>query len=150
VLAHSTLAYLRLMQLVAQKGDLLADLLMIELGLLVVYCGRWFNAGWRSHTQRIVLGLSTASLAQVLLRVAVGVLAKAPAPTSQEQYQRLTGLQDKLFNANNVVFLVALVWWIVCLWIDESGTAVKADGVDPPADPPIDRLDTAEELPADS
>jgi hypothetical protein len=119
VFAHSLLANLRLMQLVAQKGDLLIDLLIIELGLLVALCGRRFNAGWRSHTQRIVLGLSTASLAQVLVRVGMQAIANAPAPQNQEQYQRLAGLQEKLFNANSVVFLVVVVWWIVCLWIDE-------------------------------
>jgi hypothetical protein len=150
VFAHSTLAYLRLMQLVAQKGDLLADLLMVALGLLVAFCGRRFSAGWRSHTQRIVLGLSTASIAQLMLRVAAGVIAKAPPPTTQEQYQRLTGLQENLFNANSVVFIVVLVWWIVCLWFDEPGAAVKADAAQPPADPPADPLDNAEGLPAGS
>ncbi len=36
------------------------------------------------------------------------------------------GLQEKFFNADSVVFLAALVWWIVCLWIDEPGS--KAAG----------------------
>ncbi|MGB6743134.1 MAG: hypothetical protein WBE38_05695 [Terracidiphilus sp.] len=121
VFARSTLADLRLMQLVAQKGDLLIDLLIVELGLLVVFCGRRFNAGWRSHTQRIVLGLSTGSIAQLLVRVGMQALANAPPPQTQEQYLRLTGLQEKLYNANSVVFLVVVVWWIVCLWIDEPG-----------------------------
>lgn len=147
LLAHSMLAHLRQMQLVAQKGDLLADLLMVGLGLLVTFCGRKFHAGWHSHTQRLVLGLSTASIAQLLLRVAVGVLAKAPPPTTQEQYQRLTGLQDKLFNANSVVFVLVLVWWIVCLWIDEPGTAeASTHKTDAPADLPGNN---AGELPAD-
>lgn len=130
VLARSLLSDLRLMQLVAQKGDLLIDLLIIELSLLVVFCGRRFNAGWRSHTQRIVLGLSTASIAQVLVRVCMQAIANAPAPQNQGQYQRLTGLQEKLFNANSVVFLVVVIWWIVCLWIDEPGaklTSIQAE-----------------------
>jgi hypothetical protein len=29
---------------------------------------------------------------------------------------------NKLDNANSVIFLVVLVWWIICLWIDEPGT----------------------------
>jgi hypothetical protein len=131
VLARSTLAYLRLMQLVAQKGDLLIDLLIIELGLLVAFCGRQFNAGWRSHTQRIVLGLSTGALAQMLVRIGLQALAKAPPPQSREEYQRAVGLQDKLFNANSVVFLVVVLWWIVCLWMDEPWartTPQLADG----------------------
>jgi len=141
VFAGSTLSNLRLMQLVAQKGDLFNDLLTIQLGLLVAFCGRWFQAGWRSHVQRVVLGLSTASLAQLALRIGVWALAKAPAPTTQAQYERLTGLQDKLFNANNAVFVLVLVWWIVCLWIDEPGApgaaAVAADApVEPAAELP--------------
>ncbi len=143
VFARSTLADLRLMQLAAQKGDLLADLLMVQLGLLVAFCGRRYGAGWRSHTQRVVLGLSTAAITQVLLRVVLGVLAKAPAPTTAEEYQRLTGLQDKLFNANSAVFVLVLAWWIACLWIDEpaaAGTpAAVADApADSHADPPMD------------
>jgi hypothetical protein len=122
VFAHSLLANLRLMQLVAQKGDLLIDILIVELGLLVAFCGRRFNAGWRSHTQKIVLGLSTASLAQIAVRIGMQLIANAPPPQTQEQYQHLTGLQEKLYNANSVVFLLVVVWWIVCLWQDEPGT----------------------------
>lgn len=119
VFARSLLADLRLMQLIAQKSDLLIDLLIIQLGLIVVFCGSRFNAGWRSHTQRIVIGLSTASIAQLVLRIGMQAIANGPAPKTQEEYQHLTGLQEKLFNANSVVFLLVLVWWIVCLWIDE-------------------------------
>lgn len=121
VFAHSLLADLRLMQLVAQKGDLLIDLLVIQLGLVMAFCGSRFNAGWRSHPQRIVIGLSTASLAQLLLRIGMQAIANGPAPKTQEEYQHLTGLQEKLFNANSVVFVLMLVWWIVCLWLDEPG-----------------------------
>ena len=51
------------------KADLLADLLIVELGLVVVLFGRRFKAGWRSHTQKIVIGLSTASMAQLAVRI---------------------------------------------------------------------------------
>src|ERR1035437_9334491 len=93
--AESTLAVLRLMQLVAQKTDLLADVLTIELGVVVMMFGRRFKAGWRSHTQQIVIGL-----------------------------------QEKLYNSNSVVFLAVLVWFIVCLWIDEPGTGTAAAGAE--------------------
>jgi hypothetical protein len=138
VFAHSLLADLRLMQLVAQKGDLLIDILIVELGLLVAFCGRRFNAGWRSHTQRIVLGLSTASLAQIAVRIGMQLIANAPAPQNQQQYEHLTGLQEKLYIANSVVFLVVVIWWIVCLWIDEPGTkpaAIQEEASLPEADP---------------
>jgi hypothetical protein len=136
VFAHSTLANLRLMQLVAQKGDLLADLLIIELSLLVAFCGRQFGAGWRSHTQRIILGLSTASIAQLLVRVGLQMIAKMPPPTSQAQYEHITGLQEKLFNANSVVFLLILIWWVICLWKDEPRAKIE-----PPMEPSLPILE---------
>jgi hypothetical protein len=37
------------------------------------------------------------------------------------------GLEDKFVNADSVVLLAALVWWIVCLWIDEPGSKAAAD-----------------------
>jgi hypothetical protein len=33
---------------------------------------------------------------------------------------------DKLQNANRVVYVAVLVWWIVCLWMDEPGAAAVA------------------------
>ncbi len=67
ITANSQVAVLELMQLAAQKGELLVSLLTVELGLLVVLFGRRFKAGWRSHTQQIVIGLSTAATAHLAL-----------------------------------------------------------------------------------
>ena len=63
--ADSLIAVLRLMQLAAQKLDLLTSILTVELGLLVVLFGRRFGAGWRSHPQRILIGLSTVAIGQL-------------------------------------------------------------------------------------
>ena len=111
-----------LMQLFAQKADLLADLLIVQLGLLVVLFGRRFKAGWRSHTQQIVIGLSTASIAQLAVRVIWQQIALHTTIHSQAEYRAVMGLQEKIYNANNVVYLAVLVWWIVCLWFDEPGS----------------------------
>jgi hypothetical protein len=46
-------------------------------------------------------------------------------PQTQQEYERIMGLGGKLVNANKVVFLAVLVWWIVWLWLDEPGTAVQ-------------------------
>jgi hypothetical protein len=124
--ARSALAHLRFMQLIAQKGDLLNDVLIIELSLLLAFVGRRFKAGWRTHTQQIVLGLSTGALAQLVVRIAWQKIANGPPPRNQEEYLRITGLQDKLFNANSVVYFVVIVWWIVCLWINEPGPKTAA------------------------
>ena len=126
--ADSTVAALRLMQLAAQKGDLLAGVLAVELGLLVALFGRRYKGGWRSHTQRIMIGLSTAALTQLAVQgVLQAIIKTAQAhPLGRPEYERIIGLVDKLQNANRVVYVAVLVWWIVCLWMDEPGAAAVA------------------------
>jgi len=131
--ADSALAFLRLMQLVAQKGDLLLNTLTVGLGLLVVVAGRRFHAGWRSHTQRILLGLSTAALSQLAVEGIWELIAMKALPHSQAEYERIVGLRDKLFNANSAVYIAVVIWWIVCLWIDEPATATPALATASPA-----------------
>jgi asparagine N-glycosylation enzyme membrane subunit Stt3 len=123
---------LRLMQLVAQRSDMLADTLAIELGILAAFAGRRFHAGWRSHTQLIILGFSTSALAQLAVRGFWQAIATHAIPHSQEEYERILGLQEKLYNANSVAYLLVLVWWIVCLWNDEPGA--KTAGLEAPAE----------------
>jgi hypothetical protein len=122
----STLATIRLMDMAADKGNLLSSVLAIELGLLVPLLGRRFGAGWRSHAQQIVIGLSTASLAQLGLRGSLQFIGAHTHIHTQAEYVRIIGLRDKLIHANNVVYLAVLVWWIACLWIDEPGAAAHA------------------------
>jgi glycopeptide antibiotics resistance protein len=127
--ANSYLAILRLMQLAAQKSDLLLNVLTIELGLLVVVFGRRFKAGFRSHTQQIVIGLSTAAIAQLGVQGIWQAIALKAAPQTQAEYEHILGLRDKLFNGNSVVYVAVLVWWIVCLWRDEPGTQAEAEAL---------------------
>ena len=124
--ADSNLAALRLMQLVAQKGDLLAIFLTVGLGLLVVLFGRRYKAGWRSHTQQIVIGLATAAISQLALVLMLQHLVKTAAPKTQAEYDHIVGIRDNLVNADNAVRVAVLVGWIVCLWIDEPGTTEEA------------------------
>ncbi|MGO9338352.1 MAG: hypothetical protein ACLPY1_12675 [Terracidiphilus sp.] len=126
--AGSYLANLRLMQLGAQKLDMLVDLLTVELGLLVVLLGRRYGAGWRSHTQRIVIGLSTASCTQLAVQAIWQFIARSATPHSQAEYDRIMGLRDKMFNANGAIYIAIVIWWIACLWMDEPG----ANAADPP------------------
>jgi hypothetical protein len=126
--AASTLAFLRMMQLFAQKADLLADLLIVQLGLLVVLFGSRFNAGWRSHPQQIVIGLSTGSISQLAVRIIWQQIAVHTTIHAQADYQRVMALQDKIYNANSVVYLAVLTWWIVWLWFDEPGATTIVAG----------------------
>ena len=123
----SLLAGLRLEQFITQKLDLLVDVLSVGLGLLIVIFGRRFAAGFRSHTQQIIIGLSTTALAQTAVRAIWQLIASHAAPTSQAEYERILGLQQKLFNASSLIFVLALVWWIICLWINEPGTKAQVD-----------------------
>jgi hypothetical protein len=133
LMAGSDLSALRLMQLFAQKSDLLADVLIIQVGLLVVLFGRRFGAGFRSHTQQIAIGLSMASTAQLTMRLVWQQIAMHTTIHAQAEYMRVMALEEKFYNANSVVYLVALVWWIVCLWIDEPGAAMT-NQIAPPAE----------------
>jgi hypothetical protein len=121
------IAFLELLQLLAQKGGLLIDVLTILLGLLVVSFGRRYGVGWRKHAHRIMIGLSTASLAQIAVQIIWQVIAKTAKPHSMTEYERVVGLREKLFNGNSVIYLAVLVWWIACLWIDEPGGTELAE-----------------------
>ncbi|MGD0730786.1 MAG: hypothetical protein ABR956_05940 [Terracidiphilus sp.] len=123
VTANSLIGVLQVAQLAAVKGDLLADVLAVELGLLIVLFGRRFSGGWRSHAQQITIGLSTVALGHLTVQGFWQLIALKAAPHTQAEYNRVIGLRDKLTTANGALYVAVLVWWIVCLWIDEPGTA---------------------------
>jgi hypothetical protein len=127
--AGGTMGTLRLMQLAAQKMDLLFDVFTVGLCLLVVLFGRRFGAGWRSHTQQILIGLSTASISQMVVRGAWQLIASRAAPHSEAEYQHVIGIQEKLYNSNSAIFVAVVVWWIVCLWINEPGSQAPAAAI---------------------
>lgn len=124
--ADTVLGLLGGMQLFSQKSELLLNVLTVELGLLVLFFGRRYKAGWRSHAQALVTGLSTAAIAQLIRDGVWGLIVLKAVPHSQAEYERLVGLRDKLFNSSEVVFLVVIVWWIWRLWLDEPGTITAA------------------------
>jgi hypothetical protein len=145
------IAFLSLLQMFAQKGGLLTDVLTVTLGILVVSFGRRYGASWRSHVQQIMIGLSTASLAQISVQAIWQVIAKTAKPHSMAEYDRIVGLREKLFNGNSVVYLAVAVWWIVCLWIDEPGGHELAEVAVPVgADGPAREASTAVEPPNDA
>jgi hypothetical protein len=119
----SPLAVLGMMQLAEIKGDLLVNVLTVELGLLVVLFGRRFHAGWRSHTQQIMIGLSTVAIAQLALQGVQQVFIATVVINSQADVDRARGFLRNISNANGVVYLAVLLWWIVCLWNDEPAAA---------------------------
>jgi hypothetical protein len=123
------LAWLSLLQLIAQKGALLTDVITVSLGLLIVLFGRLYGAGWRSHPQRIIIGLSTASLGQLAVQIIWQLIATAAKPRSMPEYERIVGLRENLFNANSVISLIVAIWWVVSLWLDEPGPGRASEDV---------------------
>jgi len=122
-LAFDTLiAKLQFMQFLSVKVGLLVDVLSIGLGLLVVSVGRRYGAGWRSHVQRIMIGLSTASLSQMCAQGIWQIIAHHTTPHSQAEYERVLGIQEKLLNTNSAVYVLVVIWWIICFWNDEPGS----------------------------
>ena len=122
----SLLGKLLLMQLVAQKGDLLVALLTLGLGLLVFIFGGHYKSGWRSHTQSIVIGLFAVAVSMMAWETAVlRTLHYTVAESSN-----VMRLRWGFAFAHNLVYLAALVWWIVWLWQNEPG----ADKQEPSAE----------------
>jgi hypothetical protein len=142
----SVMAFLGILQLVAQKGGLLTDVLTVELGVLVVVCGGRYGATWRNHARQVMIGLSTASLAQLAVQIIWQLIAKSAKPHTMAEYEHVVGLRDKLFNANGYVYIVVAVWWIACLWINEPGSAEPAEVAVPagPGDPSLESSAKAE------
>jgi hypothetical protein len=128
LMGGSELSALRFMDLFAQKANLLADVLFVQLGLLVVVFGRNFKAGWHSHTQHLAIGLSMASIAQLTIRGTLQNVAMHTVIHSQDDLNRVRGLMNSLDNASSIIFIVVLLWWIVCLWVDEPGTKSRDQG----------------------
>jgi hypothetical protein len=133
----TTIAKLQFMQLIALKMGLLVGVLSVALGILVLACGRRYGAGWRSHVQRIMIGLSTASIAQFGAQGIWEMIARHTTPHSQAEYEHVMALQGKLLNTNSAIYVIVLIWWIVCLWMDEPGTTKSASV---PVDEHVDQV----------
>lgn len=130
-LAFDTLiARLQFMQFLSVKMGLLVDVLSMGLGVLVVSVGHRYGAGWHSHVQRIVIGLSTASLSQMSAQGIWQIIAHHTTPHSQAEYERVLSIQDKLLNTNSAVYVLVVVWWVICLWNDEPGSPTNRAAVE--------------------
>ena len=81
----------------------------------------------------IVIGLSAVAIAWLTVQQTWLILLRKAYFQSQEQLLSFSG---KLVAADKIVYLAALVWWIVWLWLDEPGTttALPAE-VEPEPEP---------------
>jgi len=134
----SPLALLRLLQFVGQKANLFVSALTVTVFLLVLFFGRSFKAGWRSHSTLILAGLTTIAVVWLgIIGYWQHLTSGLHAGITRAEYQQILALGSKLFNANKILYVVVVLWWIAVLWFDEPGrTPVLAEGlpvVDAPA-----------------
>jgi hypothetical protein len=137
---------LQLLEFLAQKLGLLSDVETVGIGLLIVALGYRCAGGWRTHVQRIVIGLSTASLAQIAVEAIWQAIARSAVVHGMTEYNRVIQLRDRIFNANNVVYIAVLIWWIVVLWNDEPGATVTAGGQTTGGEEAVIATDAPEEI----
>jgi hypothetical protein len=128
-------AVLQVMRVASVRVSLLVNVLTIGLCLLVLVLGSRFKGGWRSHTQQILIGLSSAAITQIA--VAGALQSMAPPHTRTEQVHEYAFL-DRILNANSTIYIAVLIWWIGCLWLDEPATeqaTVEAESAATRAEP---------------
>jgi len=112
---------LLLVVLAALKSQQFLALITVEAALLLLIFGKRFGYGWRSHVQRIALGLSTNALAFLAVQVTTDTIKRTVKLTSRDQYDHIVRLFTNLDNARFAVWLLVLLWWIFWLWRDEPG-----------------------------
>jgi hypothetical protein len=70
-----------------------------------------------------MIGLSTVAIAQLALQGVQQVFIATVVIKAQADVDRAREFLRNLSNANGVVYLAVLLWWIVCLWNDEPAAA---------------------------
>jgi hypothetical protein len=121
LMAPGLISHLQLLQLIALKATLLLDVETVLLGIAIVLFGWRFHAGWQTHVQRIMIGLSTISLAQLAAEAIAEAIVRTAHPHSMAEYQQVMDLRDRIFYANSAIGVLVLIWWIACLWKNEPG-----------------------------
>jgi len=112
------------MQYAAHMGDVLVALLTVGLGVLVVVFGRHYKAGWRSHTQMIVIGLFALAVTYLTWEAVI----LRTLHYTQAQSDSVMRLRLSFAFARQLMSLAAQVWWIVWLWKNEPGAAADRAG----------------------
>jgi hypothetical protein len=115
VSADSTVAILGLLELVAQKSALLVNILTVELCLLVFYFGGRLEAGWHTYKQRLAIGLSTSAMGQLIVLGLWQLIEATAVPKDLTDFLRIQSIGKRLLDANMVVYLTVLVWWMITL-----------------------------------
>jgi len=126
---------LALLGLAGTRGVIFSAMLTIQVALLIAIFGRRFGSGWRSHPWQLALGLSTNALGYVIVdRIQNSIIEafKATARTpghhiTQQEYDHTVHLLTRLGNVVLTLWIVVLIWWIICLWRDEPGSSTTSE-----------------------
>jgi len=130
---QTQIGVLRGMQLAAVKGELLVAIVALALAFFLVCTRRGGGVGvgakgvgGRYHPQRILLGISTYSIALIAtlaLRQWIALSANSH-PLSHAEFERIQDLMERLTNVPYTVLIPVQIWWIYSLWTDEPGTTM--------------------------
>jgi len=129
---------LTLLGLAGTRSVIFTSLLTVEVTLLLTIFGKRFGSGWRSHARQIALGLSTYSIGylvvdriqNLIIETFKATMRTAGHHVTQQEYDHTVKLLTHLGNVVLTLWLLVLIWWIVCLWRNEPGvpTNVEAEG----------------------
>lgn len=116
---------LLLVVLAALKSQLFLAILTVEVGLLMRIFGRRFGSRFTSHTQQIMLGLSTYALGFLAVQSTTDIMKHTLHLTTRAEYEHVMKLFANMDNARFALWFLVLVWWIVWLWREEPGAAFR-------------------------
>jgi ABC-type uncharacterized transport system permease subunit len=80
----------------------------------------------------IATGLSTVAVAFLSAQVLTQSIIRTAHPQTRPELDRILGLITNLWNANKVVYIAALLWWVVWLWLAEPGAPAVAAAEEKP------------------
>lgn len=131
--SNPTQLRLLMIVLIGMKGQLGTMILTVLLALVLRFVGTRFGAGWRSHPQQILLGLSTSALAFLAVQAVNDVLSHTLHPKSRQEYDHAVRLITHMENARTVVWTLALLWILYWVWREEPGAPAQAALTEAPA-----------------
>ena len=127
---HTQLGVLRLMQHIAIRGQLLAALVTVLMGLVVIFLATKGKDFWRSHAIKILFGLTTFALTLIVTRILGEWIAHLAnlQPLPHPDQERTQAIIDRLIVVPQVTMILAQFWWIRSLWLDEGSAKPASKG----------------------
>lgn len=117
------------------KGNLLGQLLLLQVGVLILVLGRRYQAPLRSHTQKLALGLAALALVWLGTQLGWQIVVSTIHIQSRAQYDSVMALGGRLINTCHIANLIAVLWWIGWLWFEQAQpSATLSEPLPAPAD----------------